>query len=285
MKKRKQLSKLPVISMVGPVSVWVLILIFVPMIYIGIMSFLTRGTYGGIVFKFSLDGYKTLFDPTYMEVVLKSILISLRTTIICILVGYPFAFYIARRPAKKAAMLILLLMVPFWTSGLVKTYSWILLLNTTGIVNSVLVGIGLINEPVQFLYNDYAVTLGLVYGFLPYAVLPMYTSIEKLDKSMLEASNDLGGRPVQTFLKITLPLTAPGIFASVILVFIPSLGAYFTADALGGGTSLLIGNLIRNLFSVSKNWPFGAALSVVLVIFTLVLLFLYNRVGDMDDLV
>lgn len=285
MRKRKFASKLPVLSMVGPVSAWVLLLIFIPMVYILVMSFLTRGTYGGVVFQFSADGYKTLFDMKYLEVVLKSIGISLRTTIICILIGYPFAFYIARRPAKKAAMLILLLMVPFWTSGLVKTYSWVLLLNASGIVNRALMAMNIVSSPVQFLYNDYAVTLGLVYGFLPYAVLPMYSSIEKLDRSLLEASNDLGAKPVRSFFKVTLPLTAPGIFASVILVFIPSLGAYFTADALGGGTSLLVGNLIRNLFSVSKNWPFGAAVSVLLVLFTLILLFLYSRVGDMDDLV
>lgn len=285
MKKKRTAKALPIISMVGPVGAWVLLLIFIPMIYIIIMSFLTRGTYGGIVFHFSMDGYKTLFDIKYMEVILKSVMISLRTTVMCILIGYPFAFYIAKQPAKRAAMLVLLLMVPFWTSGLVKTYSWVLLLNATGIVNKTLMAIGLISSPVQFLYNDYAVTLGLVYGFLPYAVLPMYSSIEKMDKSLLEASNDLGAKPVTTFFKVTLPLTASGIFASVILVFIPSLGAYFTADALGGGTSLLIGSLIRNLFSVSKNWPFGAAVSVILVIFTLILLFLYSRVGDMDDLV
>ena len=285
MKKSKIASKLPIVSMVGPVALWVLLLIFIPMIYIAIMSFLTRGTYGGIVFKFSVNGYQTLFDPMYLEVILKSIMISVRTTVMCILIGYPLAYYIAKRPAQKAAMLVMLLMVPFWTSGLVKTYSWVLLLNATGVVNKFLMAMGLIAEPIQFLYNDYAVTLGLVYGFLPYAVLPMYSSIEKLDKSLLEASNDLGARPVRTFFKVTLPLTAPGIFASVILVFIPSLGAYFTADVLGGGTSLIIGNLIRNLFSVSKNWPFGAAVSIILVIFTLILLWLYSRVGDMDDLV
>lgn len=285
MKKSKIASKFPIVSMVGPVALWVLLLIFIPMIYIAIMSFLTRGTYGGIVFKFSVNGYQTLFDPMYLEVILKSIMISVRTTVMCILIGYPLAYYIAKRPAQKAAMLVMLLMVPFWTSGLVKTYSWVLLLNATGVVNKFLMAMGLIAEPIQFLYNDYAVTLGLVYGFLPYAVLPMYSSIEKLDKSLLEASNDLGARPVRTFFKVTLPLTAPGIFASVILVFIPSLGAYFTADVLGGGTSLIIGNLIRNLFSVSKNWPFGAAVSIILVIFTLILLWLYSRVGDMDDLV
>lgn len=278
-------AKIPILSMIGPVGLWVLVLVFIPMIYIIIMSFLTRGTYGGIVFKISIDGYNTLFDPMYMEVIVKSVMISVRTTVMCILIGYPFAYYIAKRPAKKATMLILLLMVPFWTSGLVKTYSWILLLNATGIVNDILIFFHLVKEPVQFLYNDYAVTLGLLYGFLPYAVLPMYSSIEKLDKSLLEASSDLGAQPVRTFFRVTLPLTAPGIFASVILVFIPSLGAYFTADALGGGTSLLIGNLIRNLFTVSKNWPFGAALSVILVLFTVVLLFLYSRVGNMDELV
>lgn len=284
MNRRGALNKAAVLTMIGPLVMWIAILVFVPMFYVGVMSFLTRGTYGGIVYRFSLNGYKSLLDPMYLKVILKSAGISARSTVLSILIGYPFAAYIAKRPAQKAAMLLLLVMVPFWTSGLVKTYSWVLLLNATGIVNDFLMQWSLIKEPIQFLYNDYAVTLGLTYAFLPYAVLPIYTSIEKLDKSYLEASNDLGARPVTTFLRVTLPLTAPGIFASVILVFIPALGAYFTADVLGGGTSLLIGNLIRNQFTVSKNWPFGSAISLVLVVFTLVLLYLYSRVGDMEDL-
>lgn len=285
MKKKKHSSILSVIAMVGPVAVWVLILIMIPMLYTAFMSFMQRGRFGGIVLKFSLDAYRTFFDPMYLEVILKSVGISVRTTVLCILIGYPFAYYIAKRPAKRAAMIILLVMAPFWTSGLVKLYSWVLLLNTTGIVNTFLMNAGFIKEPIEFLYNDYAVTLGLVYGFLPYAVLPMYSSIEKLDKSLLEASSDLGARPARTFLKVTLPLTSSGIFASVILVFIPSLGAYFTADTLGGGTSLVIGNLIKNQFTVSKNWPFGSAISIILVIGTLILLYFYSRVGDLDELV
>lgn len=285
MREKKKHTFLPVVTMVGPVVLWIVLLILIPMVYIAFMSFMQRGRFGGIQLQFSLEGYKSFFDPLYLEVILKSVGISVKTTVMCILVGYPFAYYIAKRPAKKAALIILLVMAPFWTSGLVKTYSWVLLMNTTGIINNFLMGIGLIQEPIQLLYNDWAVTLGLLYGFLPYAVLPMYSSIEKLDKSLLEASNDLRAKPVKTFFKVTLPLTAPGIFASVILVFIPSLGAYFTADILGGGTSLVIGNLIKNQFTVSKNWPFGSAISIMLVIGTLVLLFLYSRVGDLDELV
>lgn len=285
MREKKKHTFLPVATMVGPVVLWIMLLILIPMAYIAFMSFMQRGRFGGIQLLFSLDGYKSFFDPMYLEVILKSVGISVKTTLMCILVGYPFAYYIAKRPAKKAALIILLVMAPFWTSGLVKTYSWVLLMNTTGIINNFLTGIGLIQEPIQLLYNDWAVTLGLLYGFLPYAVLPMYSSIEKLDKSLLEASNDLGAKPVKTFFKVTLPLTAPGIFASVILVFIPSLGAYFTADVLGGGTSLVIGNLIKNQFTVSKNWPFGSAISIMLVVGTLVLLYLYSRVGDLDELV
>lgn len=285
MKKRKKQAMLSVVTMVGPVVMWIVLLILIPMAYVAFMSFMQRGRFGGIRLQFSLEAYESFFDPLYLQVILKSVGISVKTTIMCILVGYPFAYYIAKRPAKKAALIILLVMAPFWTSGLVKTYSWVLLMNTTGIINNFLTGVGLIDKPIQLLYNDWAVTLGLLYGFLPYAVLPMYSSIEKLDKSLLEASNDLGARPVKTFLKITLPLTAPGIFASVILVFIPSLGAYFTADVLGGGTSLVIGNLIKNQFTVSKNWPFGSAISIILVMGTLLLLYLYSRVGDLDELV
>lgn len=285
MRKKKKHTVFPVATMVGPVVLWIVLLILIPMLYIAFMSFMQRGRFGGIQLQFSLEAYKSFFEPLYLEVILKSIGISIRTTLMCILVGYPFAYYIAKRPAKKAALIILLVMAPFWTSGLVKTYSWVLLMNATGIINNLLIGIGLIQEPIQLLYNDWAVTLGLLYGFLPYAVLPMYSSIEKLDKSLLEASNDLGAKPVKTFLKVNLQLTAPGIFASVILVFIPSLGAYFTADVLGGGTSLVIGNLIKNQFTVSKNWPFGSSISIILVIGTLVLLYLYSRIGDLDELV
>ena len=283
--KRKLKSKIaPTLSMVGPISFWMTIFVIVPLIYVGFMSFMTRGTYGGIEYKFTLENYKTIFDPLYFKVILNSIGIALGSSIICILIGYPFAYYLTKQPIKKRGVLIMLIMIPFWTSSMVRTYSWVILLNASGIVNKFLMAIGLTKEPLQLLYNDYAVTLGIVYVLLPFAILPLYSAIEKLDKSLIEASNDLGAKPYKTFMKVTLPLTSSGIFASVILTFIPSLGYYFTADVLGGGKTLMIGNLIKNQFTTAKNWPFGAAISLVLIAITLLVLYLYSRIGDLDDL-
>lgn len=283
--KRKLKSKIiPALSMVGPISFWMIIFVIVPLIYVGFMSFMTRGTYGGIEYKFTLENYKTIFDPLYFKVILNSIGIALSSSIICIFIGYPFAHYLTKQPIKKRGVLIMLIMIPFWTSSMVRTYSWVILLHASGIVNKFLMSIGFINEPLQLLYNDYAVTVGIVYVLLPFAILPLYSSIEKLDKSLIEASNDLGAKPYKTFINVTLPLTAPGIFASVILTFIPALGYYFTADVLGGGKTLMIGNLIKNQFTTAKNWPFGAAISLVLIGITILVLYLYSRVGDLDDL-
>jgi len=283
--KRKLKSKIaPALSMVGPISFWMTIFVIVPLIYVGFMSFMTRGTYGGIDYKFTLENYKTIFDPLYFKVILNSIGIALSSSIICILIGYPFAYYLTKQPIKKRGILIMLIMIPFWTSSMVRTYSWVILLHASGIVNKFLMAIGLTKEPLQLLYNDYAVTLGIVYVLLPFAILPLYSAIEKLDKSLIEASNDLGAKPYKTFMKVTLPLTSSGIFASVILTFIPSLGYYFTADVLGGGKTLMIGNLIKNQFTTAKNWPFGAAISLVLIAITLLVLYLYSRIGDLDDL-
>lgn len=283
--KRKIKSKIvPALSMVGPISFWMIIFVIVPLIYVGFMSFMTRGTYGGINYKFTLENYKTIFDPLYFKVILNSIGIAFSSSVICILIGYPFAYYLTKIPVKKRGIMILLIMIPFWTSSLVRTYSWVILFNASGIVNKFLMALGLIEQPLQLLYNNYAVIVGIVYILLPFAILPLYSSIEKLDKSLIEASNDLGAKPYETFVKVTLPLTSSGIFASVILTFIPSLGYYFTADILGGGKIMMIGNLIKNQFTTAKNWPFGAAISLVLIAITLLVLYLYSRVGDLDDL-
>lgn len=272
------------IVMVGPIALWLLILLMIPVLYVVFISFMTRGTYGNIVLKPTLENYAMIFSGTYLKIVLNSLKIAVAGTVLCILIAYPVAYYMAKH-GRKAAMLILLIMLPFCTSSLVRNYSWVVLLNTSGIVNSFLMNIGLISEPIQFLYNDVMVMVGLVYAFMPFAVLPIYSSLEKLDWSLLEAAKDLGARPTQVFRKVTLPMTSSGIFAAVIQVFIPSLGIYFISDLLGGGNSMMIGNLIRNQFLQSNNWPFGAALSIVLILVTLGILFVYTKVGgDIEDL-
>lgn len=283
-KKRLTADKKAGFVMVAPIAIWLIVLLMIPVIYVLVVSFMTRGTYGNIVMKPTLQNYSMIFSGTYLKIVLNSLKIALAGTFLCILIAYPVAYYMAKH-TRRAAGLILLIMLPFCTSSLVRNYSWVVLLNTSGIVNSFLMKIGLITEPIQFLYNDTMVMVGLIYAFMPFAVLPIYSSIEKIDWSLLEAAKDLGAKPRQVFWKVTLPMTSSGIFAAVIQVFIPSLGIYFISDLLGGGNSMMIGNLIRNQFLQSNNWPFGAALSIVLILITLGILFIYTKVGgDIEDL-
>ena len=209
--EKKPRSKLPMIAQVGPVSLWMILFVTVPMLFIIFISFMTRGTFGGVEYTPTLTPYKTLADVLYLNVILKSLRVAAVTTVTCLLLGYPFAYYIARKPAKVASRLIMLLMIPLWTNSLMRLNAWMLLFQTNGPVNKALLTMGLVEKPVMFLYTDGLVLLGLITNFLPFAVLPMYSSIEKLQKSMLEASADLGARPSVTFLKVTLPLTFPGI--------------------------------------------------------------------------
>ncbi len=274
----------PVLSTTGPISVWMLVFVLIPMLYIIFISFMTRDVYGGIVYDFTLDNYKEIIQPLYLKVIWKSLKLAFITTVICLLLGYPLAYYIAGKPSKTAAKLIMLVMIPYWTNSLVRLYSVNLLGATNGPINNILMDIGLISEPLDMLYSDGIVVIGLLTAMLPFSVLPLYASIEKLDKSLLEASRDLGARPHITFLKVTIPLTMPGIVGCVLLVFIPSLGMYYVPEALGGGKVMLIGSLVRNQFLVTKNWPFGASLAILLVLMTLAMVWIYTRVSKMDDL-
>lgn len=283
-KARRKKSRLPMLAQAGPVSIWMILFVTIPLLFIIYISFMTRGPFGGVVYKFSLDSYKTLLDPIYFTVILKSLRVALFTTVFCLLLGYPFAYYIAKQPPERASRLIMLLMIPFWTNSMIRLNSWMLFFQTAGPVNNLLLKLGLIQKPIMFLYTDPLVMLGLVTGMLPFAVLPMYSSIEKLQKNLLEASADLGANPSVTFRKVTLPLTMPGIVSAIILVFIPSLGTYTVTDMLGGGKVLYIGNIIKNQFGSIRNWPLGAALSVLLLAITALLIFLYTRFARVDEL-
>lgn len=284
--KTKKFKKdtLPGLTMAGPVSLWMILFVTIPMLYVVFISFMTRGVFGDVVYKFSLTSYRTLLDSTYFKVIMKSMKAASLTTFLCILLGYPFAYYIAQKPKATAARLIMLIMIPFWTNSLMRLNSWLLLFQTNGPVNNLLLKLGLIASPKTFVYTDALVMLGMITNMLPFAVLPMYSSIEKLDKSFIEASQDLGASKRETFFNITLPLTFPGIFSSIILVFIPSLGIYTVTDMLGGGKVLYIGNIIKNQFGAIRNWPLGAALSVLLIIITALLIFIYTRFSNIEDL-
>ena len=236
-KRDMRRKTIPALAQAGPVSIWMILFVTLPMLFIIYISFMSRGVFGDVVYQFSLESYQTLLDATYFKVILKSLKAALLTTVLCLGLGYPFAYYIARKPPEVASRLIMLIMIPFWTNSLMRLNSWLLLFQTSGPVNNFLQWTGLVDRPITFIYTDGLVVLGLITNMLPFAVLPLYSSIEKLQKSLLEASADLGATPSQTFFKVTLPLTFPGIFSAIILVFIPSLGIYTAAKCFTSATS------------------------------------------------
>jgi spermidine/putrescine transport system permease protein len=209
--------------------------------------------------------------------------VGLGTTVITMLLGYPLAYYIARSPAKQRSLLLFLILVPFWTNFVIRIYAWIMLLRGGGLLDSFLQWIGVTGEPLGLLYTPTAVMIGMVYEFLPFMVLPLYTSLEKIESALLEAAADLGAPPWRAFLRVTLPLSIPGMIAGTILVFIPAMGMFVVPDLMGGAKTLLIGNVIRNQFLTARDWPFGSAASMILMLMTLVLTLYYTRKAGFSD--
>ena len=277
-------GKIPAAASAGPVSIWMIIFVMLPLIYILVISFMTRNVYGGIDYDFTLENYKELLQPLYLNVIWKSLKLAFLTTVVCLLIGYPLAYWIASKPSKTSAKLLMLVMIPYWTSSLVRLYSLNLMAMPNGFLNVFLMKLNIISEPLDILYSDTMVVFGLLTAMLPFSVLPLYSSIEKLDKSLIEASKDLGANSITTFRKVTIPQTMPGIVGCVLLVFIPSLGMYYVPEMLGGGKVMLIGTLVKNQFLVTKNWPFGASLAILLIMITLAMMWIYTRVGKLDDL-
>lgn len=256
-----------------------LVLFLAPLAIILAYSLLTRGTYGGTSLPWTAESYQRLVDPIYLSILWRSFWVAGVSTGFCLLLGFPLALFISRS-GKRKDLYLSLVILPFWTSFLVRTYAWMFLLRDTGLINTLLEKMGLIHNPLPLLYNDGAVILGLVYGYLPFMVLPLYATLERLDRNLLEASADLGARPSATLTHIMIPLCAPGIRAGTILVFIPCLGAYLTPDLLGGGKSVMIGNLIQNQFTTARDWPFGSATSLMLMAVVMLLLVAFARPSD-----
>lgn len=253
--------------LIAPLFLWVAAFVVAPTLIMLVYSFCQRGTLGGVVFTFTLENYAAVFDPTYLQIVVRSILYSALTTGICLAMGYPVAYFIGRAEERWRNLLLMLVMIPFWTSFLIRTYAWVTILKNEGLLNSLLMQYQLIAQPFEMLYTPGAVVLGLVYTFLPFMILPIYTSVEKLDNALVEAAFDLGAGPVRAFSRVIVPLTSPGIIAGVLLVFIPALGLYAVNDILGGGKVDMIGNIIENQFKGNaRNWPFGAALGIALMV-------------------
>jgi spermidine/putrescine transport system permease protein len=263
-----------------PAWLTMVVLFAAPFAIVLAYSFLTRGVYGGIQPPWTVESYRRLIDPLYLAILWRSFAMALAATALCLLLAFPAALFIGRS-ARHKNLYLQLVMLPFWTSFLVRTYAWIFLLRDTGLFNTALQALGITHGPLPLLYNDGAVLLGLVYGYLPFMVLPIYAALERLDPALVEAAADLGARPLATVFRIVVPLSRPGIVAGSVLVFIPCLGAYLTPDLLGGGRTVLVGNLVQNQFTTARDWPFGAAVSIALMaLVTLVLAIFLRRQSE-----
>lgn len=263
--------------LVAPALLWLSIFFVIPLLIVVAVSFAGHTPYGQVIFSFTIDNYLRFLEPLYLKIFADTLVVAIVTTLATILMGYPLAYTIAQLPKKWQQPGLILVMIPFWINFLIRSYAWVIILRSQGVVNTLLLNLGLIDQPLQMLYNDMAVMLGMVYALLPFMVLPIYVSIEQLDTRLLEAASDLGAKPLTAFRKVTLPLTMPGIAAGTILVFISSLGMFVVPDVMGGAKSALIGNLIQNQFLSARDWPFGSALSIVLAVLSLVLIILYYK--------
>ena len=261
---------------IGAIWAWMGLFALIPSLMVLGASLLTRGETEFVSLPLTVSNYLRLLDPIYLEVLWSSASLASLTTFSCLILGYPFAYLLARSSSRHKRLMLLLVIIPFWTSSLVRTYAIIILLKTKGVLNSLLLWTGLIQNPLNLLYTELAVLVGLTYSLLPFMVLPLYASIEKLDVRLLEAARDLGAGRLTTFTRIVLPLTLPGIVAGSMLVFLPALGMFYIPDLLGGAKTLLIGNLIKNQFLSARDWPFGSAVSVMLTVLMAAMLLIYG---------
>ncbi|WP_242224666.1 ABC transporter permease [Bacillus cereus group sp. BfR-BA-01380] len=260
-----------------PTVVWLFIFFLVPLLFVLAFSFLQRGTYGTVEMHFTLENIGRVFDWLYMETLWETVKIAVITTVLCLLIGYPFAYTVTIVDRKWRSVLLLLATIPFWINFLVRSYAWIVILRSQGLVNTLLLKLGIISEPLNLLYNTPSVILGMVYSLLPFMILPVYAAIEQLDKRKLEAAYDLGATPLKAFWHVTIPMTMSGIATGSILVFVSSIGMFVVSDVMGGSKVALIGNVIQNQFLGARDWPFGSALSMIVVLFSILLIYLYYR--------
>jgi spermidine/putrescine transport system permease protein len=288
LQKFRENKKLQGTLLISPTLLWMIGLLIVPLILTVITSFGRRDTDGNVIYTFTLDNYLRLagftpegFDPLYLQILWRSIALAFQTTVVVILLAYPLAYFVARAPAKRRNTLLFLILVPLWTNFVIRIYAWIMILRTQGVLNG-LIGwaAGLINipfQPLDLYPSEGAVLVGMVYEFLPFMILPIYTSLEKIDGSLFEAAADLGANTVRTFLRVTLPLSMPGVVAGTILVLVPVMGTFIVSDILGGRQVVLVGNLIQNQFLGARNPAFGSAASIILMALTLIVTIIYTR--------
>lgn len=282
MKSRNNLFKF---LFTAPVVIYSILLIFLPLAYIFIISFFKSDSYGGMIYTVTLQNYIQLFDIVYIKIFIQSISIAVIVTLICMLISYPFALAVSHKSKITQKVLMTLVMVPFLTNSLIRMYGWIVLLRKSGVINSMLLKFNLIDGPLQLMYNNFGIIVGMVYTLIPFMILPLYNSIVAIDKSLLEAASDLGASKIKTFINVILPQTKSALFNGSLMVFTPALGYFFIVDVLGGGKIMILGNLIRNQFLTARNWPFGAAISVFLLLITGIIIGIYRKTGGkMEDL-
>ncbi len=267
-------------GLLTPVTIWLGLFFLVPLLLILAYSFGTSGVYGGITLGFNPGNYLKVFDPLYLEIIVRTLVIAALNTLLCLALGYPLAYFIVFKGRRWRNALILLVMVPFWTSLLIRAYAWVVILGGNGIANRTLQFLGITDAPLSLIFTPQAVLMGMVYSYLPFMILPLYAALEKFDTRLKEAAQDLGASRWHTFWRVTFPLSMPGVIAGSILVFIPSAGEFVIPDLLGGSRTVMTGNLIRTQFLQARDWAFGSALSVMLAVLLLgAILFYIRKVG------
>lgn len=267
-----------------PIYVFTILFVILPLVYMVFLSFMSRAEVWGIVTDFTFSNYQKIWEPLYLSTFIESLKLAFLSTSIIILLGYTFAYYMAQLSPVWKKRMMLLIMIPFWTSSLIRLYGWIIMFRSNGVLDIVLMKLHIIEKPLKLLYSYPAVVTGMVYALMPFMILSVYSSVEKMDWNLVEAARDLGAGRTKAFWTVTLPLTLPGLMSGIILTFIPSMGLFFIADILGGNKIVLVGSVIQEQLTKGRNLPFAAALSVILMLLTSFLIWLYRRLFHTKDL-
>ncbi len=284
MKDKKQVSGKGILALLAPMYIFTILFVGLPILYMFLLSFLSRAKVWGVDFHFTLDNYKRLLEPLYLNTFKDSFQLAAITTVLVFLLGYPYGYIMARMNAVWKKRMMLLIMIPFWTSALVRLYGWIIVFRSNGVLDKLLMGLGLTEKPLKLLYSYPAVVVGMIYALLPFMILSVYSSAEKLDYSLVEAAKDLGASSWMAFWTVSFKLTLPGVLSGVILTFVPSMGLFYIADILGGNKIVLVGSVIQEQMTKGRNQPFAAALSAVLLILTMLMINLYKKVAGTSEL-
>lgn len=282
-RKRKKQNKFLWLTLV-PIYLFTFLFVLIPFIYMLVLSFLTRAEVWGTVNRFTTDNYIKILEPLYINTFISSLQLALTVTFFIALLGYPFGYFMAKLPKNWKSRMMMLLMIPFWTSGLIRLYGWIIVFRSNGTLDQILMGLHITDKPLKLLFSYPAVVVGMVYILVPFMILAVYSSVEKMDWTLVEAARDLGAGRITAFLTVTFKLTLPGLLSGVVLTFIPSMGLFFVADILGGNKIVLVGNVIQEQLTKGRNLPFAAALSVILMILTSIIIGLYRKLANTKEL-